>query len=130
MEQQSFILGVENEEKIREPWASQEKNPLELNMSGMNLNNLNGFMAIEYDLQKEKNINFLPDYSKAILQYKINDEKIRKWQIENREILKKFGIESELLLSDQNENFDNLNSTDLNPQKAANPEDVINFYNL
>jgi hypothetical protein len=124
MEQHSLMFEVRSNEQMMEYPVNQQIETVDINRSSSYLKSFQGAIAIEYDIQKEKRIKFLLDYSNAIMQYKINDEKIRKWQTENREELKKLGIESEFLLSVQNENFDKLSSTDSNPLKAANPKDV------
>ena len=49
-------------------------------------------IAVEYDLEIEKNINFLLDYSKGMMNENINDEKIIEWQNENKGLLKMYGV--------------------------------------
>ncbi len=49
-------------------------------------------VSMEYDLSKNKTINFLFDYSKALMETNIIDEKISCWQIEKADLLKRFGV--------------------------------------
>ena len=75
-------------------------------------------MALEYDLEKEKNINFLMDYSRGLLLNKFHDEKIFEWQKEKSSLLKKFGVE---ILNINNREKEEKN-------KIMNEIDVIFFY--
>lgn len=49
-------------------------------------------VSCDYDMGRNKTINFLLDYSKGLMEKRLFDYTVRNWQIENAELLKKFGI--------------------------------------
>jgi len=54
---------------------------------------IKGLVISEYDIGKEKNINFLIDYSSYLIKNKQTDDKILNWQAENSNILKPLGLD-------------------------------------
>ena len=58
---------------------------------------IRGLVIAEYNLETEKNINYLIDYSRLLIKLKKSDETIIKWQIENKEILKPLGLDAKKL---------------------------------
>jgi hypothetical protein len=50
-------------------------------------------VSLEYDIFRNRNINFLLDYSKLLMENKICDSKITAWQLEKADLLKKIGVE-------------------------------------
>lgn len=58
---------------------------------------ISGLIIAEYNLETDKNINYLIDYSKYLIKLKKFDESIVKWQVENKEILKPLGLDAKKL---------------------------------
>jgi hypothetical protein len=52
-----------------------------------------GILSAKYDLNKDKNINFLFDYSKYLITTNKYDDKIINWQVENSMLLKPMGLD-------------------------------------
>jgi hypothetical protein len=127
MEQQSCNLtqgasaGKEGTFFVRKPLEENE------HWEG-NKNKLDQTFALQYDLEKEKKIHFLIDYSKGLLEYKMTDNKIRDWQKRNLALLKKFGVEAEMLLINDAEKISNFSEAIANSE-FMNPEEVNNFLN-
>ncbi len=49
-------------------------------------------VTLNYDLSKNKNINFLFDYSISLKENGLIDEKISDWQVEKSELLTRLGV--------------------------------------
>ncbi len=54
---------------------------------------IQGMVIAEYDSEKEKNINYLVDYSSFLIKSRKADGAIMKWQAENAAILKPLGLD-------------------------------------
>ena len=127
MEQQSFNLtqgasaGKEGTLFDKKPFSVNE------HWDG-NSNKLDQTFALQYNLEKEKKINFLIDYSKGLVEFKMTDNKIRDWQKRNLALLKKFGVEAEMLLINDAERISNFSEAIANLE-SINPEEVNNFLN-
>ncbi len=58
---------------------------------------IEGMAIIDYDLEKDKNLNYLVDYTKFLINTKHTDEKILNWQAENSALLKPLGLDFKTL---------------------------------
>ena len=58
---------------------------------------LEGMISMNVDLEKEKQINYLVEYSSYLFKGKVYDESILNWQAENSSILKPMGLDYEFM---------------------------------
>jgi hypothetical protein len=47
----------------------------------------------EYNIEEDKRIEFLYDYSKYLIKNKLYDEKVLNWMVENSHLLKHMGLD-------------------------------------
>jgi hypothetical protein len=50
-------------------------------------------LIVDYNLEEDKRIEFLYDYSKYLIKHKCYDEKVLNWMVENSHLLKHMGLD-------------------------------------
>ena len=50
-------------------------------------------VVVEYNMNQEKHIEYLYDYSKFLNKHQLYDPKILQWQVENSSLLKPMGVD-------------------------------------